>query len=121
MTAPKPPSPPSSLPPRSPARDLWKAVTSAYIIGPGELQLLEAACIAWQAHQDAAAVVAAEGVVVTSPQGVKAHPAVSVMDRCGAAVGRHLRQLGVSLAEEDSKKLKGGAGRPAVVRLPRAS
>lgn len=121
MTTPKPPSPPSTLPARGPGRELWKAVTSAYVVGPGEVQLLEAACIAWEAHQAAAAVVAAEGVVVTSPQGVKAHPAIGVMDRCGTALGRHLRQLGVSLPEEDQQKLKGGGGRPAVVRLPRSA
>ncbi len=121
MTAPKHPSPPSSLPPRGPGRDLWKAVTTAYIIGPGEVQLLEAACIAWEAHQAAAAIIATEGVVVTSPQGAKAHPAIGVMDRCNASLGRNLRQLGVSLAEDDAKKIKGGGGRPAVVRLPRAS
>lgn len=121
MTAPKPPPPPSTLPPRGPGRDLWKAVTTAYVIGPGELQLLEAAAVAWEAHQEAAAHIAANGVVVTSPQGVKANPACAILDRTGAAVARYLRQLGISLAEDDAKKLKGGGGRPAVVRLPRAA
>ena len=121
MTAPKTPSPPSTLPARGPGRELWKAVTGAYVLGAGELQLLEAACMAWEAHQQAGAAIVAEGVVVTGPQGVKAHPACAILDRTGAAVARYLRQLGVTLAEEDARKLKGGGGRPAVVRLPRAS
>lgn len=116
-----PPPAPSTLPARGPGRQLWKAVTDAYVIGPGEAQLLECACVAWEAHQAAAVLIAAEGVVATSPQGVKAHPAIAVMDRCGAAVGRHLKQLGVSMPAEDVVKLRGGGGRPAVVRLPRAS
>jgi phage terminase small subunit len=121
MSTPAPPPPPSTLPPRGPGRQLWTAVTKAYVLGAGELQILEAAGIAWEAHQEAAAHLAAEGVVVTSPQGMKANPAVAILDRTGAAVARYLKQLGVSLPEEDVKKIKGGGGRPAVVRLPRAS
>lgn len=121
MSTPKPPSPPPSLPPRGPGRDLWRAVTDAYIIGAGELQILEAACIAWAAHQEAAAHIAANGVIVESPQGVKANPACGILDRTSASLQRGLRQLGVSLAEPDAQKIRGGGGRPAVVRLPRAS
>lgn len=118
---PPPPRPPSHLPAKGPARAFWRAVAGAYVIGPGELQLLEAAAVAWAAHQEAAAHIAEHGVVVTSPQGVKANPACAILDRTGAAVARYLRQLGISLAEDDAKKLKGGGGRPAVVRLPRAA
>ena len=108
------PSPPPTL--GRAGRDLWHLVQAEYEFGPGEAQLLEAACFAHQRHLEAQAVIDVEGVVVASPQGSKANPAVAVADRCAQTLARCLRQLRIELAPEDLVKLKGGTGRPAVVR-----
>lgn len=113
------PSPPPTL--GRAGRDLWHLVQAEYEFGPGEDQLLEAACFAHQRHLEAQAVIDLEGVVVSSPQGQKANPAVAVADRCAQTLARCLRQLHIELRDEDVVKLRGGGGRPAVVRRRKAA
>lgn len=113
------PSPPATL--GRAGRDLWHLVQAEYEFGPGEAQLLEAACFAHQRHLEAQAIIDAEGVTVASPQGTKANPAVAVADRCAQTLARCLRQLRIELPPDDLVKLKGGGGRPAVVRRGKAA
>ena len=115
------PEPPEALGPSGAA--LFRAVVDAYEIdaGAGEDALLIAACFAHQRHLEAQAVLTAEGVVIESPQGIKAHPAVAVADRMAQLTGKLLRALKVEGHPEEMVKLRGGGGRPAVVRRPKAA
>ncbi len=110
------PEPPDGLGPTGAA--LFRAVVDAFEIdaGAGEDVLLVAACFAWQRHLEAQAVLTAEGVVIESPQGAKAHPAVAVADRMAQLTGKLLRSLKVEGHPDEMVKLRGGGGRPAVVR-----
>lgn len=113
MTA-RRPAAPRNLGPAGKA--LWRVVVGSYDLGPGEPALLEAACFAWQRHQEAQAILDTEGVVVASPQGTKANPAVAVADRCAQTCAKLLRQLRIELPPEAVEKARGGGGRPATVR-----
>lgn len=119
MTSRKPSAPPSLSPA---GRVLWNACVADYELGAGELQLLEAACVAWGNHQLSAAIVAKEGPVVDAPQGSKMHPGIAVCDRTAQLTAKLLHQLHIGLNPADAVKLKrGGAGRPAVTRPRRVA
>jgi len=111
---PRKPAAPSAL--GHAGKRLWRVVVASYDLGPGEPALLEAACYAWQRHLEAQAILDAEGVVVTSPQGTKVNPAVAVADRCAQLCAKLLRQLRIELPPEAVEKARGGGGRPATAR-----
>ncbi|MGP5724611.1 terminase [Arthrobacter rhombi] len=57
-------------------KKLWKAVTDEFELGEHELSVLLEASRTVDALEALEKVVRAEGVTMTSPQGVKAHPAL---------------------------------------------
>lgn len=67
-------APPTGL--STAARKLWTATTKDYDLAEHELALLEKACRTLDIVVDLESIVAAEGAVLTSPQGAKAHPAL---------------------------------------------
>jgi phage terminase small subunit len=114
MTAPKAPSTLGKA-----GAGLWRRVVAEYEVGPGEAELLEAACIQWQRIHDAEALVAADGLVIDGARGRTAHPAIAVSrdaSRLLAALVRHLR---IELVEEVAVHRRGGAGRPTTSRRRR--
>jgi hypothetical protein len=127
MTVPALPRAPRSL--GKDGRRLWKSVTTDYEVGPGELELLETACLAYQRHLEAQVLLDRDGLVVEGRYGVRAHPAAALARDNAALMARALRQLRVEL-EDDVVKVRSGArggnargrgGRPSTVRRTRGA
>lgn len=98
---------------------LWRRVVAEFEVGPGEAELLEAACIQWQRIADAEQLIAEDGLVVDGARGRQAHPAIAVSrdaSRLLAALVRHLR---IELTEEVVTHRRGTAGRPTTSRRRR--
>ena len=72
--APKPPAAPAGTGPAG--RRLWRAVVEEFDVAGRYLELLRALVQVADNVHDLDALVAAEGLVVASPQGPKAHPAL---------------------------------------------
>ncbi len=92
------PSPPEHLKRRG--RALWRGVHRDYILDTThDRQRLLVACEAADRLDEARARIEQDGTYVTSPQGLKAHPAVKVEQDSRIILLRALRELGVDVAE----------------------
>ena len=96
MTLPKAPT---GLSKRS--AKLWRAVLAEFELSPAELELRRSALVALDRADEAADIIAVEGVVTVDRYGSpKAHPAADVESRNRALYGRFLAQLGVKATVE---------------------
>jgi hypothetical protein len=93
--APKPPEGAQAA-----GRRLWRAVLNDYDLEEHELVLLRQAVRAVDACESLQALVDSEGVVVSSPQGTKAHPALVELRQQQLILARLLAALRVPLGEE---------------------
>lgn len=116
MSADRLPAAPAALTPRS--RKLWRAVLAEFELSPAELELLRSALVALDRADEAAAIIAAEGVVTVDRYGSpKAHPATDVESRNRALYGRFLAQLGVKATVESVRRGAKSGPRPRVAPL----
>ena len=93
------PRPPAGLSKRS--AKLWRQVLDEFELSPAELELLRNALVALDRADEAAAIIAAEGIVTLDRYGSpKQHPATDVESRNRALYGRFLAQLGVKASVE---------------------
>ncbi len=103
---PAPPAPPKGLSTRS--RKLWREIVEDFVLAAAELELLRQALAALDLADDAAAIVAREGITVVDRYGSpKQHPACDVAARNQAIFGRFVAQLGVK--ESVSTRTRRGA------------
>ncbi len=82
---------------------LWRAVTAEYELEQHELLLLREAARTADVLDELAARVAAEGAVVDSPQGTKAHPALVEARQQRIALARILAALRLPAGEESEE------------------
>jgi P27 family predicted phage terminase small subunit len=86
------PKPPSHLAPETQA--WWIRVVSDYELGEHHLRLLEAVCDAWDRTCEARAVLAREGLTISTKDGGKRrHPAADIERDSRTAFFRGLREL----------------------------
>jgi phage terminase small subunit len=105
-----PPRPPDGL--DASGRRLWRAIVKEFDPSPAELELLRQACRVLDVLDQLDEVAAAEGAVIDSPQGRKAHPAVVEGRQQRLAFGRLLAALGLDEADEAAGAGSGAASRP---------
>ena len=97
----------SSKPERAPVgtglagRKLWKSVTDEYQLEQHEIQLLTEAVRTVDLLDTLEGIVKAEGAVVDSPQGVKAHPAAVEARQQRVTLARLLAALRLPAGEEE--------------------
>ncbi len=103
--APRAPNPPRGTGRAGAA--LWRAVTAQYELEQHELLLLREAVRTVDVLDDLTAQVAADGSVVESPQGTKAHPALVEARQQRIALARLLAALRLPAGEES----EGGSDR----------
>jgi P27 family predicted phage terminase small subunit len=99
---------------------LWRCVVEEFELSPAELELLRNALLALDRADQAADVLAAEGVTVLDRYGTpKTHPAVDVEARSRAIFGRFVAQLGVKATVESVRNRYGAkpGPRPKVAPL----
>lgn len=104
----KPPTAPSGL--KDSGRRLWKAAVDVFDLDEHELALLREACRTVDSLDALQAAVDRDGVVVQSPQGVKAHPALVEVRQQRITFARLVAQLGIP-TDDDGKA--GKQHRPA--------
>jgi len=79
-------------------RRWWLDVAGAYILQPHHQHLLQCACEAWDRKTEAAEILRAEGLVITTARGaVQPHPCVEIERSSRAAFMRSLRELDLDI------------------------
>ncbi len=100
---------------------LWRAVLDEFELSPAELELLRSALVALDRADEAAEVIAAEGVTSLDRYGSpKTHPAVDVEARNRVIFARFVAQLGVKATVESVRRHGGKPGPKARVGKLRA-
>jgi P27 family predicted phage terminase small subunit len=79
------------------AKLLWRKIVGGWELDDAALVVLQTACEAYSRMQQARALVDREGLVVASPQGVKAHPALQTERDSRLQFLRAIRQLGLDI------------------------
>jgi phage terminase small subunit len=113
MTPAKHPRPPRGLSRR--AGQLWRAVLADFDVEPAGLVLLEEACRSLDRADEAASVIAAEGLVTQDRYGTpKAHPAVDVEAKHRRLFAALVRQVGLDVddVEPAPSSTRHGRARP---------
>lgn len=87
---------------RAPGKRLWRAVTSDFLLDPPELELLGEACRTVDLIADLRSEWAESGVIISSSQGPRVHPAVVEARQQRLALQKLLSALGLpkGLADE---------------------
>jgi phage terminase small subunit len=85
------PQPPPHLAPETQA--WWRRLVADYELGDHHLRLLEAICDSWDRMCEARAVLAREGLTVSTAGGTKRHPCCDVERDSRTAFFRGLREL----------------------------
>jgi phage terminase small subunit len=87
---------PSHLQPAT--REWWQSVVTRWDLEPHHIKLLTMAAVSWDRHEEARAVVAAEGLTVaTRDGGARVHPAVKIEMEARVQFARLLRELDLDL------------------------
>ena len=114
MTLPKAPA---GLSKRS--AKLWRAVLTEFELSPAEEELLRNALTALDRADEAAAILASEGLVTVDRYGSpKAHPAADIESRNRALYGRFTAQLGVKATVESVRNRVGAKPGPRPKAAP---
>ncbi|NKS20863.1 terminase [Rhodococcus hoagii] len=87
---PKPP-----MPLKTGGRRLWRSVLTRFALAEHEKVMLLECCRTIDTIDDLVAIAAADGVVIESPQGRKAHPALTEARQQRLVLTRLLRMLGI--------------------------
>ena len=96
------PTAPKGLTRRSAA--LWRAIVGGYVLSAGELEVLRQACASLDRADEAAVVLADQGLLTVDRYGAtRAHPAVDVELRHRMLFARLIAQLGVHEPELTSR------------------
>lgn len=82
-------------------RELWDHISGDYELSPHEAALLEEACRTRDRIAQMRAQVAADGVMLTSSQGLRLHPAVAEERSQRLTLARLIATLGVPPLEDD--------------------
>jgi hypothetical protein len=89
-------------------RKLWRDVVAEYDVSDvAGIELLTQACQACDRAEALAAHVGADGEIVRTPTGIKAHPAIKEELACRGFIVRTLQKLGLNY-----EPLRAGPGRP---------
>ncbi|WP_411733479.1 terminase [Paeniglutamicibacter sp.] len=99
MTTGKTPRMPPNL--NAGGKKMWRSVVEDYDLGPHELTLLLQVVRAVDALDALESVVRAEGVTVTTPQGVKAHPALVESRMQAITLAKLVASLRLPLEEDE--------------------
>lgn len=94
--------PPAGL--KAPGRRLWRAVLSDFDLERHELDLLGRACVVLDALTELTERVRADGTIVSTPQGLRAHPALVESRQQDLVFAKLLTCLRIPLGEGDSKQ-----------------
>lgn len=86
---------------QAPGQKLWKSTFEQYELSDTEAAVLEEACRArdWIAQLDA--VVARDGVMASSSQGIRVHPALTEVRQQRLLLARLLATLSIPPLEDD--------------------
>ena len=80
---------------------LWSAITDAYELAAHELSILLEAARTVDALSELQKIVDVEGVTNTSPQGVRAHPALVELRNQRVTLAKLVASLRIPLADEE--------------------
>lgn len=81
-------------------RPLWTSTVAQFELDEHELAILREACRTADAIDNLQAAVDRDGVLNTSPQGVRAHPALVELRQQRICFARLVAQLGIPAGEE---------------------
>jgi hypothetical protein len=84
-------------------RRLWESTVGGFVLEEHELGLLQEACRTADACDDLQAVVDADGVLNSSSQGVRAHPALVELRHQRICLARLVAQLGLPTGDEEAE------------------
>lgn len=117
----KQPSKPAAPPPglTGSGLSLWKSTVAEFELGDGELALLREACKTAVLVDELQAVVDREGVLNTSPHGVRAHPALVELRQQRLCFARLVKQLAIPADDQPAapgRRAKGSYGIKGVVK-----
>jgi hypothetical protein len=104
------PRAPASAALGAPGRTLWREITSSIDFDPQELAVLVEACRVKDRLDILDGVIRADGVTVASPQGLKAHPALTESRQQQLTLARLLAALRIP-DDEDKRPQRRGGGR----------
>lgn len=92
---------------------LWRAVVADFELDEHELAMLREAARTVGQLDELAAIVAAEGSMVSSPQGPRVHPALVESRQLKLALSRLFASLRLPSGSEDGRPQRRGAARGA--------
>ena len=118
MSRPTAPKPPRGT--RDPGKRLWGSVVADYDLGEHELALLLEAVRTVDLLKDLDAAVKRDGVLVDSPQGMRAHPAAVEARQQRIALARLLAALRVPSGDEQERRPQRRVGVRGIYGIPRA-
>jgi hypothetical protein len=90
-------------------RSLWRSLVADFELEEHELAILKEACRTAESIDKLQAVVDEDGVLNTSPQGVRAHPALVELRQQRLAFAKLVGQLGKPVEELDTGGRRGGS------------
>ena len=99
--APKTPAPPDGL--QESGRALWRAVLDDYELDTHELSMLTQAARLADLCDTLQATIDAEGIMATSSQGSRVHPAAVELRQTSIALARMLTALRIPQGEDDGR------------------
>lgn len=86
--------------------DLWRATVAEFELSAAEMELLRNALLSLDRADQAAAVIAEQGLTTTDRYGgSRPHPAVDIEHKSRALFGRLVAQLGIKLDETQPRRL----------------
>ena len=92
-------------------RAWWESVVTRWELEPHHVRLLTLACVAWDRHEEARALLEREGLTTgTKAGGRRCHPAVRIESDCRLQFARLVRELDLDLDAPPA------ASRPAPLR-----
>jgi len=97
-------------------RALWHSLADDFDLAQHERDLLHEAARVADRLDSLDAVVRAEGVTVTSPQGVKAHPALVEARQQEVVLSRLIASLRIPDEDGNAPQRRGGARSPYLAR-----
>jgi hypothetical protein len=103
-----PPAVPAGL--TGTGRSLWMATAANFELEAHELALLREACLTADSIDSLQAAVDRDGVLNTSPQGLRAHPALVELRQQRSCFARLVRQLAIPADEPATGRQKASYG-----------
>src|SRR5262249_4057864 len=89
---------------RPETRKWWRSICRSYQFEPTALSVLQLTAERWDQIQECKAAIEKDGLTIETKNGVRAHPATSIMRDARIAFSRLVRELQLDFADPDDNR-----------------